>query len=226
MPLPPLSPLASEIALEQDQKLKELKLSAQDVRLVPRRARRARFAQRSRRSATGQSRLAGVAAVVGLVLVGALLLVVFSKVSYRVLLTTAGEQSPQTPANDEPVGRWVAAQTGEHRELAFSDGTRAVLRPGARLRVLDLGLRGGSLVLETGSVELQVEGTRFTEYQVSAGPFHLTIPRGRVTATWNPMTSQLDLVVLEGFAVIAGCQFAEGRSVTAGKELGTHCSEP
>lgn len=218
MAYPPRFPLDVGLLSEQDQKLKGVKVSVEDVLRAPRRVRCLRITRLA-------PKLGWLLASALLLFSGTLLLMAFSKVTYQVLPAMLDGQIAESTANADPIGRWVAAPSAVPRVLVFSDGTRAVAQPGARLRVLDLGLRGASLVLETGLVELRVDGTRFTEYQVSVGPFHLTIPRGRVTATWNPMTSQLDLVVLEGLVVIAGCQFAEGRSVSAGKELGARCSE-
>jgi hypothetical protein len=120
-------------------------------------------------------------------------------------------------------GRWVVASAQEPKQVAFSDGSLAKLAAGSRIRVIGTNRRGASVTLESGSTELRVAGSRFAEYLVGVGPFSLAITKGWVELSWDPMNELLDLVVHEGYVVISGCQFGPGRSVMAGKELGTRC---
>jgi len=124
---------------------------------------------------------------------------------------------------EQAFGRWVAVSAQEPKQIRFSDGSMAMLAAGSRMRLVETNRRGASLMLESGAIELRVAGSRFTEYLVGVGSFSLTVAKGRVALSWDPMNELLELVVHEGYVVIAGCQFGPGRSVVAGKELGTRC---
>jgi len=218
--LPPLSKLAPEIKKEQDQSLGELRLSAFD--LLGRAEKTGLFYNRRWYLGVG-------CFLVGVVVVTALVAVFgkpFARLTYQVRSQGSALGAASSVQRDGKVGQWVAAREGQALAIFFSDGSMLGLKPGGRLRVTELGRTGAELALEHGIVQVQVEGTRLTEYHLWVGPFELTLPKGSAQATWDPMTLQLELVVQEGYVVIAGCQFGQGRSVTAGKELGTRCSEP
>ncbi|HEY5955494.1 MAG TPA: hypothetical protein VIV60_03025 [Polyangiaceae bacterium] len=123
----------------------------------------------------------------------------------------------------QDISRWMVASAHEPKKAAFSDGTMATLAPGTRLRLVGFSRRGAAMTLESGSIEMQVVGTRITEYQMSVGPFSVTMTRGQVRVAWDPMTETLELNVNEGMAVISGCQFDVGRSLGAGKLLEARC---
>jgi len=233
--LPPLSKLGPEIAEEQDRALLGMRVSELDLgRGLGR--RRQRDLRRWFRVLAGFLFLGG-AACAAMVSLNRVLPIQTYKVSTSnrdLSPILAGQLPSQTgplnlgagPLGQFPENGWVFANDGQSTELLFGDRTRVLLKSGSRLRITQLGRRGATLALEQGTVDVLVEGSRITEYQLWVGPFELLLTKGNAQATWDPMTLQLDLIVHQGYVVIAGCQFGAGRSVTSGKELGTRCSEP
>jgi hypothetical protein len=217
---PPLSKLGSEVAREQDGNLRGMHLSELDLL---RGMGRSRYRSQRRWLVLSVWTLVLVVAVTTLVAAGN---AVFPRLDCRWLPAADADKLGMDAAGTGQAGRWVAAPEGQPSRLAFTDQSSVALQPKSRLRVMKLGHRGADLSLEAGSASIRVEGSRFTEYHLWVGPFELILPRGHAQVTWDPMTLQLDLVVHEGYVVIAGCQFGEGRSVAAGKELATRCSAP
>jgi hypothetical protein len=121
-------------------------------------------------------------------------------------------------------GRWFNASASAPKEVNFSDGSSAKLRPGSGVRLLRTDSHGASVVLESGSLDLRVAGSDWTEYLVGAGPFSVAINLGQAEVSWNHMDELLRLVVREGHVVVSGCQFGVGRKVTAGNELAANCA--
>lgn len=218
--LPPLSKLSQQIAKEQDGHLLDLHLSEFAI---------LRDGGRSVGLLRRRWLLAVVFFLVGVVAVTALVHgynAAFSRLTYQVQPISHTPGVTLSARSEGQAGRWVVAREGQTSVITFSDGSKLWLQSGGRLRVVELGRTRADLALEQGMAQVRVEGTRLTEYHLWVGPFELTLPKGSAQATWDPMTLQLDLVVQEGYVIIAGCQFGQGRSVTAGKELGTRCSEP
>lgn len=204
--------LGAEIAREQDLVYGERGLSELDlVRALG--GARPRVERRYRRLA-----IVSLGLFVAVTTVFALVATRFPVVECVVV----GEPTTKDGAVDG-FGRWVVASAQEPKLMNFSDGSAAKLAAESRIRLLGTNRRGASLTLESGSVELRVAGNRLTEYLVGVGPFSLLMTKGRAEVSWDPMNELLDLIVHDGYIVIAGCQFGPGRSVVAGKELGTRC---
>jgi hypothetical protein len=216
----PLSKLGPKIVKEQNAYLRGMHLS--ELELLRGSARPKRFLVRQWFFVAG-------CFLVGVVVLTALVVgwkKTFARLTYQIQPRGNALGASSSATSEGKIGRWVAARDGQTSVIAFSDGSKLWLSSGARLRVMDLGRSHADLALEQGATQVRVEGTRLTEYHLWVGPFELTLPKGSAQVTWDPMTLQLDLVVQEGYVVIAGCQFGQGRSVAAGKELGTRCSEP
>lgn len=209
---PPHFSLGADLAREQDRAYGDKSLSELDlIRGVGN--TRLRLVRRYRHAVLG---------LLGL-FVAATALTAFVAFRFPVLRCMVDGDVAMREGGDEGFGRWVVAPAQEPRQVSFSDGSVAKLAPGSRMRVIGTDRRGASVTLESGSAELRVAGSRFTEYQVGVGPFSLATAKGRVLLSWDPMNELLDLVVHDGYVVISGCQFGQGRSVVAGKELGTRC---
>jgi hypothetical protein len=203
--------LGAEIANEQDAVLGSRGISELDL---------LRDDERGSRRAHARSRK--VAVVLGGLCVVAMTMV--GTIAFRfpvVRCVVDGESPPAWGIQD--ISRWVVAPAHEPKVAHFSDGTQATLAPSTRLRLVGFNRRGATLTLESGSLEMQVVGTRITEYQVSAGPFSVVTSRGQVRIAWDPMAETLELNVHEGIAVISGCQFELGRSLSTGKMLEARC---
>jgi hypothetical protein len=216
----PLLKLGSQIATEQNERLRDLHLSEFDLLRIP---------GRSYRHQLRRWVIAVVLFLVGVVAVTALVVAwkkAFARLTYQIEPKESALGVATRGQDHERAGRWVAAREGRSSVVSFSDGSRIRLEPDARMRVIALGRNGAELALEQGIAHVRVEGSRLSEYHLWVGPFELTLPKGSMRASWDPMSLQLNLIVVEGYVVIAGCQYGAGRSVAAGRELGTRCSEP
>lgn len=231
---PPHFSLGAELAREQDRVFGDMGISELDLIRGIGRARM-RLIRRYRRFAIGVLGLFAVAtAVTALVVFGfpVVRCTIQGAATTRASDSAAGSEASRGDGStndagkevgDEGFGRWVVASAREPKQVNFSDGSVMRLAVGSRARLVGTNRRGASVTLESGSAELRVAGSRFTEYLVGVGPFSLAAVRGRLELSWDPMNELLDLVVHEGYVVISGCQFGPGRSVVAGKELGTRC---
>jgi hypothetical protein len=124
----------------------------------------------------------------------------------------------------DSVGSWIMAPKGESTTLRFSDGVKATLLSETRARIGTVDSSSVTLLLESGTLDLFAAADETQRIRVGAGPFYATIERGNATVTWDFTHEELDLSVREGYVVVAGCQYEEGRSVAAGKELRTRCT--
>ncbi len=209
---PPHFSLGAELARELDRVHGDRRLS--ELELM-------RGVGRARSRAVG--RYSRIALSLICLFVAAVSLIAFVAFEFPLVQCAIEGEAPPAEGGEVGFGRWVVASAEEPKQVDFSDGSKAKLAAGSKLRVIGANRRGASLTLESGSTELRVAGSRFAEYLVGAGPFSLAITTGRVELSWDPMNELLDLVVHEGYVVISGCQFGHGRSVMAGKELGTRC---
>ncbi len=117
---------------------------------------------------------------------------------------------------------WLAVPEGESTTLEFADHTWLVLAGGARARISGSVGSSVDLFLETGTVDILSERSG-VPVRIAAGPFTMTVAEGSATFRWDMAVEELELAVGEGVVVISGCQYDQGRSVSAGKELRTHC---
>jgi hypothetical protein len=203
--------LGADIAREQDRVLGDKHLSELDLLRGLGRPR-LRVAQPYRQI------------IVGLIGVLAVAAAVIATIAFRYpVVRYAIDGRAVTPVGHESLGRWVVAPAHESTVVTFSDRSTAKLVAASRMRVVGTSRRGVSLALESGSADLRVAGWRLTEYLVGVGPFTLAMTQAHLEISWDPQNELLELVVHDGYVVISGCQFGTGRSVMAGKELGTRC---
>jgi len=211
MPTPTMLSLGAALAREQDRVLGGQRIHEIDLLEARRRSRRRKVSHKQ-----------GLA----IVLVGLLVVVVaaLATISFRFPTVRYSVGGPWVASNEPSnLGHWITASAEEPIELRFTDGSRALLAKGCRTRVVGTNRRGASLVVESGTLEVEVAGSDLTEYLVGTGPFALALARGRVEISWNSMSDSLDLVANHGNVVISGCQFGSGARV-ASTLLGVRCS--
>ncbi len=78
------------------------------------------------------------------------------------------------------------------------------LSPGARGRVAAVGVRGASLVLETGRVDVHVVHRWFSDWAVAAGPYTVHVVGTDLAVAWDPDAEQLDVEVTRGVVAVSG----------------------
>jgi len=107
--------------------------------------------------------------------------------------------------------------------LAFSDGTRVVAAPRARVKVQRLREDGADLVLLGGTLDAELE-SEATVWQVQAGAYRVEASSATVTVHWKPAEETLALEVEAGTATVTGPGIASVRRLEAG-ERATFSSE-
>jgi FecR protein len=118
------------------------------------------------------------------------------------------------------VGEWIAAPAEEHVDVAFSEGTRIVLAPGARARVTSAAAHGAALTLEEGRLDATVtHAGADTTWSLRAGPFDVRITGTQFVADWNPSSVVFELEMQEGTVVVSGPELDGGRRLAAGERL-------
>ena len=114
----------------------------------------------------------------------------------------------------------LAAPDSGSSELRFSDGSRATVETGARLRVQELFSNGASLLLEKGRANIQVvHRGRDTRWNVAAGPFSVAVVGTRFDIAWNPATEQIRVDLHEGRVEIHGPKYASPATLMSGQRF-------
>lgn len=104
-----------------------------------------------------------------------------------------------------PVARDNRISADEHtRTLTFSDSTNIELSPGSSMFVEDLRSNGASVVLEHGTVSLDVHHEHDTSWQVTAGPYSVHVTGTEFDVEWEPGTEYFSVEVEEGSVRVEG----------------------
>ena len=121
------------------------------------------------------------------------------------------------------VGQWIAARSGELR-LVFSDGSRVTFARGTRGRVVRTDGSGADLVVESGSVDVEVVHRAGGRWRLIVGPFEVTVTGTRFGLSWLPDEERFELELREGSVTISGCAFGGPQPVRAGETVRASCS--
>jgi transmembrane sensor len=113
----------------------------------------------------------------------------------------------------------VSAEAGEPVELRFSDGSRAALSPGARLRVDRASPHGARLWLREGEATLSVVHRQRTRWSVLAGPFEVAVVGTRFSTRWDDELRALSLELYEGAVEVRGGPLGSPARLRAGQRL-------
>lgn len=163
---------------------------------------------------------------VPLALSALLLLVLFGA---RGLLWPALEFQVGSAAQPGLLPAWASAPPGESLPIRFSDGTRIVLAPEARARVVAVGRAGAELVLESGRARLDVVPARRwpgeRPWRIDGGPFSVEVKGTRFEVSWDPRADQFSLDLFEGTVSVEGCGRDTAVQVVAGQGVRASCAE-
>jgi hypothetical protein len=102
--------------------------------------------------------------------------------------------------------------------VAFADGTRIALDPGARLRIMPLA-RGAELFLDDGAASLAVVHRTRARWTVAAGPFRIEVTGTRFSVDWSRSRQVLDVAVREGEVHVTGGTLVHAAVLRAGQSL-------
>lgn len=114
---------------------------------------------------------------------------------------------------------WIAAPAGELVPLEFSDGSRVVLEPRSRARVLQLRANGARVALEDGAAEVNVEPRDGNWWIVDAGPYRVEVLGTAFRVGWNADDEVFSLALQHGRVRVLGPELAEPRFVSSGERL-------
>ena len=125
---------------------------------------------------------------------------------------------------------WASAPDDASLPIRFSDGTRVLLEPQARARVVALSERGAEVVIESGRAHLDVVPARApvageSPWRVSLGPFSVEVKGTRFDVEWDPRTDDFALDLFEGSVRVSGCQEGHAHTLVAGQGVRASCSQ-
>lgn len=108
------------------------------------------------------------------------------------------------------------------RSIAFSDGARVALEPGAEVRLVALDAHGGRIRLTRGSLAASFRHHDDTRWFVEAGDVEIAVTGTRFVVRWEPDTSSFALTMDEGSVRLSGCKL-DGRAARAGEVVEVSC---
>lgn len=123
------------------------------------------------------------------------------------------------------VGAWLAAAPTAPLPVAFSDGSRIDLAPGARARVVEVTEDGARVVLERGSADVAVVHREATRWAIVSGPFEVRVVGTRFEAAWDPAEEALTVHLAEGEVAIAGACLAAPHTLRRGESVRLSCRD-
>ncbi|MEZ4441329.1 MAG: hypothetical protein R3B72_19675 [Polyangiaceae bacterium] len=113
-------------------------------------------------------------------------------------------------------GGWYEVSPDETLPLHFSDGSSVVLGASTRARVAKIGPAGAEVVVERGSLEVEVLTTAEGGWVFRVGPFDVDAPGARFEASWDPVDSRFHLTTEAGVVDVMGPGMAAAQRVGPG----------
>jgi hypothetical protein len=118
----------------------------------------------------------------------------------------------------------LSAPAGTAVEVRFSEGTKVLLRPAARARVLDLTANGAEILLESGGARFEVIHRPGAHWQVRSGSYLIRVVGTKFQTDYEPRAEELTVAVDEGAVTVSGCGLGLGRVVRAGERVKASCA--
>jgi hypothetical protein len=107
--------------------------------------------------------------------------------------------------------------------VRFSEGTKVLLRPAARARVLDVTASGAEILLESGRARFEVIHRPGAHWQVRSGSYLIQVVGTKFQTEYEPRAEELTVAVDEGAVTVSGCGLGLGRVVRAGERVKASC---
>jgi TolA-binding protein len=134
---------------------------------------------------------------------------------------TVGEPQAQGVA-----GLWVAAPPVAPTAIGFSDGSRIVVGAGAWARVSAVSERGARVVVERGTVSVDVVPRQDNDWSVFGGPFEIHVTGTGFDASWDPAREELGVTMRHGRVVVRSACLAAERTLGDGETATISCARP
>jgi TolA-binding protein len=113
-------------------------------------------------------------------------------------------------------GRIVGAAA---TRIRFSDGSEAVLSRGTEAQVQQLTEHGAQVVLQRGSMRMQIAKKPEAAWTVAAGPYDVRVTGTAFDVSWSAQTQALDLRLQSGAVIVTGPLAGSGIVLKAGQRL-------
>jgi transmembrane sensor len=122
-------------------------------------------------------------------------------------------------------GDLVSAAGTAPTPLHFSEGSSLVLHEGGRLRVLATEPKGARVLVENGTVDVDIAPARLGKKQwyFEAGPFSVLVTGTKFKMSYRALDQSFGLAMQEGRVVVAGACLDRPTPVTAGGHLDLSC---
>ena len=122
------------------------------------------------------------------------------------------------------LGALITAPNAGARSLSFSDGSRLQLRAGAQARVVSSDRHGARVVIERGVVRADVVPRPHNDWSLLGGPFEIHVTGTSFESSWDPLTQQLLVKMLEGHVLVSAECLSSARPLSAGQSATFSCS--
>jgi hypothetical protein len=109
--------------------------------------------------------------------------------------------APLTYELDTPqplAANYLIAPNGAKASAQFSDGSRIIAAPSARLRIDSTESRGARVLLEQGFARVHVQHRADSRWEFVAGPFDVHVTGTTFTLAWDAPSQAIDLTLIEG----------------------------
>jgi hypothetical protein len=107
-------------------------------------------------------------------------------------------------------GLLVHTAAKENSALAFKQGSRFVLKASSDARVASADRDKVSIELLRGVIEADVVGNGTTKWEVTAGPYRVSVLGTRFTVNFNETTRSIDVEVTRGRVLVEGPNTSDG----------------
>jgi transmembrane sensor len=135
------------------------------------------------------------------------------------MLLSPGDLTVRAEGRRLKEGDWISSNGDHPTALRFSDGSRVVLQSKTGVRVRALSAAGAHLLLERGTVSVEVSRGPDTDWRFDVGPYSLWVTGTRFSVSWDPEPEAIDIDMQEGSLEVTGPMISKGKPLVAGERL-------
>ena len=123
------------------------------------------------------------------------------------------------------LGSVIEATDGRAVPVSFSEGSKLLLHPGGRIRVLSLKRDDARVLVEDGVVDATVahRGGATTRWDFEVGSYHVTVNGTRFQMAFRAQDRVLRVSTEEGSVAVAGGCLEAAKTVSAGESIEASC---
>ena len=123
------------------------------------------------------------------------------------------------------LGSVIEATDGRAVPVSFSEGSKLLLHPGGRIRVLSLKRDDARVLVEDGVVDATIahRGGATTRWDFEVGSYHVTVTGTRFQMAFRAQDRVLRVSTEEGSVAVAGGCLEAAKTVSAGESIEASC---